>query len=689
MPLPNILEFIGTNVTQAKFKVALEKLLSYLSVEGATKVELSAAVSPKADKTYVDNALSGFTNGASKFYPTLALAEADIANITVKDKVDIGEVANGGTWYKATTGATSLTKSAYDAVEQGKIYANNETELSLGVVRQTSSKTKTALDMIEVSSENTYPIVVDADDKVLLGYDAETDEMQGIGLVGGKSVAKKGLETFVGLSSVHPIVVDADDKVLLGYDAETDEMQGIGLVGGKSVAKKGLETFVGLSSVHPIVVDADDKVLLGYDEHTDRLIGSFQLDSLSYQNQKSVKFPYYLPHHALNQVISYGQSLSTGTKGQPVLSSTQNFANVTFSGGVLYWGNDATQLTTSKPLIEETLNDQGETICSGLANYASYLALTQNGVPPSDHVIFASSAGSQGFPILNLMKGSSTYTNKFLKHLTSARQINQDIALNIVTWMQGETDSGALPALYPTLTKDDYKAKFLQLVNDVNNDAKALGQETPVIFLTYQHSSLVEASDAGTQRAMIEAMQENDKVYCIVPTYPFPHADVLHLTALGYKWIGAYFGRAYKQILHDKIKPLTLKPLSSIYSGNKVTVFFDVPFSPLKFDTKTLAETKNFGFSVKVNGIQAEISSVKVAQSGTSIEILLSSSIATSSIVEVRYAIDQSGVSSTILASGSGNLCDSCPETVSINGNVRPLFYVCPHFSLIAINGDI
>ena len=617
-------------------------LASVPQINTMAREEVTSVLAPKADKTYVDNALSGFTNGASKFYPTLALAEADIANITVKDKVDIGEVANGGTWYKATTGATSLTKSAYDAVEHGKIYANNETELSLGVVRQTSSKTKTSLDMIEVSSENTHPIVVDADDKVLLGYDAETDEMQGIGLVGGKSVAKKGLETFVGLSSVHPIVVDADDKVLLGYDAETD-----------------------------------------------RLIGSFQLDSLSYQNQKSVKFPYYLPHHALNQVISYGQSLSTGTKGQPVLSSTQNFANVTFSGGVLYWGNDATQLTTSKPLIEETLNDQGETICSGLANYASYLALTQNGVPPSDHVIFASSAGSQGFPILNLMKGSSTYTNKFLKHLTSARQINQDIALNIVTWMQGETDSGALPALYPTLTKDDYKAKFLQLVNDVNNDAKALGQETPVIFLTYQHSSLVEASDAGTQRAMIEAMQENDKVYCIVPTYPFPHADVLHLTALGYKWIGAYFGRAYKQILHDKIKPLTLKPLSSIYSGNKVTVFFDVPFSPLKFDTKTLAETKNFGFSVKVNGIQAEISSVKVAQSGTSIEILLSSSIATSSIVEVRYAIDQSGVSSTILASGSGNLCDSCPETVSINGNVRPLFYVCPHFSLIAINGDI
>lgn len=131
MPLPNILEFIGTNITQRKFQQAQEKLLNYLGVEVPTKADLSnvsadlnAKITPKADKTYVDNALSGFTNGASKFYPTLALAEADIANITVKDKVDIGEFANGGAWYKATTGATSLTKSAYDPLTQAKAYAD-------------------------------------------------------------------------------------------------------------------------------------------------------------------------------------------------------------------------------------------------------------------------------------------------------------------------------------------------------------------------------------------------------------------------------------------------------------------------------------------------------------------------------------------------------------------------------------
>ena len=76
--------------------------------------------SGKADKTYVDNALTGFTNGAAKFYPTLAEANADIANIGIKDKVEVGEVANGGTWYKATAGATSLTKSPYDPLAQAK-----------------------------------------------------------------------------------------------------------------------------------------------------------------------------------------------------------------------------------------------------------------------------------------------------------------------------------------------------------------------------------------------------------------------------------------------------------------------------------------------------------------------------------------------------------------------------------------
>lgn len=85
-----------------------------------TKQEVINIAQPKADKSYVDTALSSLSTQASKFYPTLAEANADIANLAVNQVVHIGEVENGGLWYKATTNATTLTKSAYDPLEQIK-----------------------------------------------------------------------------------------------------------------------------------------------------------------------------------------------------------------------------------------------------------------------------------------------------------------------------------------------------------------------------------------------------------------------------------------------------------------------------------------------------------------------------------------------------------------------------------------
>ncbi|WOE33098.1 MULTISPECIES: SGNH/GDSL hydrolase family protein [unclassified Acinetobacter] len=103
----------------------LTALLARQRLSILSENETKQLITPKADQTYVDDALTNFTNGASKFYATLALANADIANITMKDKVDVGEAEIGGTYYKATANATSLTKSAYDAVEQSKKYVHD------------------------------------------------------------------------------------------------------------------------------------------------------------------------------------------------------------------------------------------------------------------------------------------------------------------------------------------------------------------------------------------------------------------------------------------------------------------------------------------------------------------------------------------------------------------------------------
>ena len=65
------------------------------------------------------NAIRQIYEKGGKFYPTLAAANADIANIRTDVYVITGD---NGAYYKATAGATTLTKSAYDVLLQSKMY---------------------------------------------------------------------------------------------------------------------------------------------------------------------------------------------------------------------------------------------------------------------------------------------------------------------------------------------------------------------------------------------------------------------------------------------------------------------------------------------------------------------------------------------------------------------------------------
>lgn len=102
----------------------------------ARDTSLQSQIDQKATAAYLDNALAEQTQTvntalsqlstlASKFYPTLAEANADIANIAIDQPVQVGESgANGGLWYKATAESTILTKSAHDPLTQSKIYTD-------------------------------------------------------------------------------------------------------------------------------------------------------------------------------------------------------------------------------------------------------------------------------------------------------------------------------------------------------------------------------------------------------------------------------------------------------------------------------------------------------------------------------------------------------------------------------------
>jgi hypothetical protein len=285
MPLPNILEFIGTNVTQAGFKAAQEKLLNFLSGEAATKVELSAAVTPKANKADVDAALAAYVGGR-KAYTTLALAQADQVNLPANTAIEVtNDGANNGTYQ---WNGTTLIKSAYDPLTQAKEYTDD------------------SINVVTVSTN-----------KKLIKYLEKT------------KLSEVGVSTS---ETVFPIAIDRSNKVLLGYNKGRDAIYGVGLVNNTDLKNTGI--YSGSNAVIPIVTDKDNKVVFGYDQANDKLIGVGLQESAS-NKPKDVALPFKLSATAYNMITVYGQSLSVGVRAQAILSITQPFSNVTFSSGVL------------------------------------------------------------------------------------------------------------------------------------------------------------------------------------------------------------------------------------------------------------------------------------------------------------------------------------------------------------------
>lgn len=175
MPLPSVDEFIGPNVTQQGFKDAQKNMLEYISDELPTKTDLETEVSavelkiqPKADKTYVDTALASFQNGAIKTYPTLAAANADIANIALNTKISVLSVEGGGDYYKASASATSLTKSPYDPLSLAKTDASTKAEAA-----EVNAKTAISnrIDFVFGIAENNQFIK----EMYITGWDGSTD----------------------------------------------------------------------------------------------------------------------------------------------------------------------------------------------------------------------------------------------------------------------------------------------------------------------------------------------------------------------------------------------------------------------------------------------------------------------------------------------------------------------------------
>ncbi|AQS46553.1 hypothetical protein BMG03_01100 [Thioclava nitratireducens] len=489
--------------------------------------------------------------------------------------------------------------------------------------------------------------------------------------------AREPLARYTGSDDLVPLFTDASGRVLLGVNKQTGRLTTDGdverVLGGLSQAK-----YIGSGPVWPLVADASGRVLLGVNEMTGEVVGALSggIDATSFSVEE-LSAPVDAAEY--NHLLFYGQSLSVGAASGSVISVSQPYSNVTFNGGPRAWDGAAFDFSAFKPLVEDAVSpapdggtNRQETPCSGAANFASTV-LAADGIAPTDHVILASTAGHGSYRIDQLDKASAWYPN-LIAHVTGAQALNSDHAVHALCWMQGENDI-SVSTLYQT-----YYDALERLQADVETDVQSeTGQTSPVYCLTYQ-VSFGAAVHSDIALAHLNLAQKSNRFFLSTPMYHFPYTAGVHLTAEGYKWAGAYFGRAYAEIVQGR-KPRWLNPVSATRRGAEIRVRFQVPTLPLVLDTTTLAVTTDYGFQVTDDGSPAAISNIAVQGS----DVVITLAAAPSGTVTVRYALDHLGAGLTITNGASGNLRDSTPDAITISGTPRPLYHVSPAFELAAI----
>lgn len=497
-------------------------------------------------------------------------------------------------------------------------------------------------------------------------------------------VIDRNLADYTGSADLIPLYTDADGRTLFGVYKSTGEIFAHGSLTEERVTtllgEFGFAKYTGSGPVYPLATDAEMRVVLGVNLETGLLVGSGINSITAAVKAERKPLASAIVPKAKNHLLFYGQSLSVGAAAGSVLSTTQPYSNITFNGGPRAWTGSAWDFSAFKPLVEDEIspapdgaNTRKETACSGAANYASTL-MALDGNNPSSHVVLASTAGHGGYRIDQLNKASAWYTN-FLAHVSGAHALDVNHAVHAIGWLQGENDI-SYPTSYAT-----YRAALSQLQTDAETDIKLItGQMHPAYLITYQVSWGI-TGNSGIALAQLDLAQQNSKIFLATPTYHLPYAsDNIHLTAVGYKWIGAYFGRAYKALV-DGYEPQWLNPRSATVRGAVVRVRFDVPVGPMVLDSIGLADTTDSGFRVLDGAAGKAISSIKV--DGQDVVITLFAT--PTGTVKVRYALDYLGTGLAMTNGASGNLRDSSPDVINISGVDRPLWNVCPAFEMTAI----
>jgi hypothetical protein len=285
----------------------------------------------------------------------------------------------------------------------------------------------------------------------------------------------------------------------------------------------------------------------------------------------------------INHVLITGQSLAIGYAGSPALTTTQPYSNVTLNS----------PYAAFTPLVEgsQALNGNVETIGSALGNTMTSLSTGQS------YVAAVTNDGRNGLSYAQMAKGTAPYADG-IAQLTAAKGLAQTqgtlYRVAAIAAVHGETDQGT------GISAAAFEADMVQWQQNYQADAQAIsGQTTPVpLFLdqvsSWGYSQLAVPTVALGQLAAAE--DQPGSIVMVGPKYQYHYADGIHLDNLGYRQEGEQFGKVMKQVLVDGAPWKPLSPKTIARSGTSVTVQFNVPQPPLRFDTTTVLPKNAMGF---------------------------------------------------------------------------------------------
>jgi len=397
-------------------------------------------------------------------------------------------------------------------------------------------------------------------------------------------------------------------------------------------------------------------------------------------------------HRDINHVLSTGQSLSVGAVGYPAISTKQPYANMMFRTGVIAGG--ANLGTSFVPLVEGPnfanaaerdppyLDD--ETMSSGFASLVTKMSLDMTATTPGmrRHDLLVSAHGIGGIAYVGLRKGSPlpAYANGMAQVKAAfeiAVAMHKAYVVRAVTNVHGEADhvDGNV----------HYARDLLEWQATYENDIKALtGQTEDVPMFHSQMSSWTfygQGVSAIPEQQLSASLASKGKLVLVGPKYNLQYShDGVHLTNEGYRHMGEYYAKAYRQVVLEGRPWEPLRPRAIERKGNVITIKLAVPRPPLVFDEKLVSNPGNLGFEYTDSSpTPPSITNVEIAgESRDTVRITLSAEPSATK-KRIRYAY--TGIPNNPAGPKTGprgNLRDS-DTTESLHG--YPLYNWCVHFN--------